>query len=73
MNRFDNATYDNDTIMSQNAFKNLCQQLEVFMDTIPDGRSKSMALTKLEECYMWIGKGLRDKQWAKDAKFKETL
>jgi hypothetical protein len=26
------------------------------------GRSRSMALTKLEELYMWIGKALRDEQ-----------
>lgn len=28
-------------------------------------RAKALALTKLEECYMWIGKALRDDQIAR--------
>lgn len=29
---------------------------------IESPRAKALALTKLEECYMWIGKGVRDDQ-----------
>jgi hypothetical protein len=28
-------------------------------------RSKAQAITKLEECYMWIGKAIRDDQIAR--------
>lgn len=27
--------------------------------------TKSLAITKLEECYMWIGKAIRDEQIAR--------
>ena len=32
------------------------------INLLPEGRAKSLALTKLEECYMWIGKAIRDAQ-----------
>lgn len=28
----------------------------------PYGRAKALAITKLEEAYMWVGKALRDEQ-----------
>lgn len=31
---------------------------ELINDLVPDGREKSLALTKLEECGMWSGKGI---------------
>lgn len=41
------------------AFNDLEQAIE---GHIKVGRSKALALTKLEECYMWIGKAIRDEQ-----------
>lgn len=38
---------------------------------LPKGRAQSLAITKLEECYMWIGKGLRDKQVARGGSSEE--
>lgn len=61
-NRFDYVKYDEDTITYQAAFKNICIELELAINCLIDGRSKSLALTALEEVYMWIGKGLRDGQ-----------
>ena len=38
----------------------MCEELENMMSlTIADSREKSIALTKLEECHLWIGKALR--------------
>jgi hypothetical protein len=45
--------------------------LEAFIEEGPDSRAKSLALTKLEECYMWIGKMIRDEQIAEDNNAEE--
>lgn len=69
--RFDYVKYDEDTVDVQNVCKALCQELEAVINNIgmdngvmthEAGRGKASALTKLEECYMWIGKALRDDQ-----------
>lgn len=31
---------------------------DIIQSTLPDGREKSLALTKLEECRMWAVKGI---------------
>ena len=60
--RFDFIPYDKNHTALQNEAKDMCIQLECFIDSYPDGRAKSIALTKLEETYMWIGKMIRDDQ-----------
>ena len=35
-----------------------------------NGRSASLALTKLEEAYMWIGKQIRDDQIARNEHYE---
>lgn len=45
--------------------KQQVQNLECTIETLANGRAKSLALTSLEECYMWIGKAIRDEQLAK--------
>lgn len=62
-NRFDYVKYDQRAINMQNHVKEVCQQLEEYMQQfIPEGRPKSLALTSLEEFYMWVGKAIRDDQ-----------
>lgn len=64
--RFDYVKYDDIAVRDQENAKHLFTRIE--QETIaclPDGRAKSLALTKLEECYMWIGKGIRDAQVAR--------
>lgn len=76
--RFDYVKYDDQAIKSQDLAKDLCQQLESQIlrigADIPEpargaivGRAKATALTKLEECYMWIGKAIRDDQKQRNA------
>ncbi len=66
-NRFDYVKYDAEAQAKQQHFKILCQGLETLIDSdLQNGRNKSLALTKLEEVYMWIGKGIRDDQIARN-------
>lgn len=63
MSRFDYVKYDEESIKIQEAAKVAAQELEhVIEHSLVDGRAKSLAHTKLEECYMWIGKAIRDGQ-----------
>ena len=63
MSRFDYVKYDEGAVVDQETAKELVINLEQFIGlrtTSP--RAKALALTKLEECYMWIGKAIRDDQ-----------
>lgn len=62
MSRFDYVRYDEQAQRQQDAAKVAVQQLENIVFNIGEGRAASLALTKLEECYMWIGKLIRDHQ-----------
>jgi hypothetical protein len=66
MSRFDYVKYDEKTAATQAAFKQKFEELEAFIANIYPGRSVSLALTSLEETYMWIGKALRDEQIARN-------
>ena len=58
--RFDYVKYDDDKIELQNEFKAQVQKLESMIDEfLGRSREQSLAVTKLEECYMWIGKGIK--------------
>lgn len=60
--RFDYVKYDDVAQEQQATFKKMVEIVEQMIDVLPHGRHKSLALTSLEECYMWIGKSLRDDQ-----------
>lgn len=64
MTRFDYIRYDEYHAKIQSDFKKMFESVESAIDSFKDGRAKSLALTKLEECYMWIGKAIRDQQVA---------
>lgn len=64
--RFDYVRYDDVSQDEQNVAKAMCTDLGDFIDSLPNGRAKALALTKLEECYMWIGKAIRDNQIARN-------
>lgn len=66
MARFDYVKYDEASISNQNLFKGICEDLEANIENLPNGRAKSLALTSLEESYMWIGKAIRDDQIARN-------
>lgn len=76
MSRFDYVKYDDHSFALQGLTKDMCMELEKMIETIGSsldpmtdkskvGRSKALALTALEECYMWIGKAIRDDQNAR--------
>lgn len=62
MRPFDYVKYDDEAAKTQAVFKNRFEALYEMMDGLPSGRSKSLAQTKLEEAYMWLGKAIRDDQ-----------
>lgn len=63
MSRFDYVKYDESAAAKQAELKAKFQELEATVEkSIPNGRPKSLILTKLEEAYMWVGKGIRDEQ-----------
>lgn len=67
MNRFDYVKYDEVSAFKQGLLKDAYALLtELIEKQVGPGRGTSLALTKLEESYMWIGKQLRDEQIARD-------
>lgn len=64
MSRFDFIKYDEKAAGLSDKYKKLFQELEhtLSLDLGPGQRSFATALTKLEECYMWVGKAIRDQQ-----------
>jgi hypothetical protein len=63
MNRFDYIEYDKEATKSQEEFKDAFTDLESDIEIIiKSPRAKALALTKLEEAYMWVGKGIRADQ-----------
>lgn len=73
MSRFDYVRYDDIAQKQQELFKRWAQEIEGGIDALGNGRAKSLALTKLEECYMWIGKQIRDDQIARSEKTGATV
>lgn len=67
MSRFDYVRYDEESQRHQNDAKQRCDDVRAFIETnLKPGRASSLAMTKLEEVYMWIGKQIRDDQIARN-------
>ena len=60
--RFSYIKYDHEHTELQESAKTRFEEMEKMIEALPKGRATSLALTKLEECYMWVGKALRDSQ-----------
>ncbi len=61
--RFDYVKYDEIGIGQQEGFKSMVSVLETHIEkSLKSPRAKALALTKLEEFYMWVGKAIRDDQ-----------
>lgn len=64
MNRFDYVKYDLKASQEQAVLKGAFTALENLVETtIQSPRAKALVMTKLEEAYMWVGKGIRDDQF----------
>lgn len=69
--RFSYIKYNQHHTMLSESFKRKFEEVETLIDVkIDDGRAKSLALTKLEEAYMWIGKAIRDMQIKEEGKYE---
>lgn len=66
MSRFDYVSYDSIAASEQSRAKEMVTSLETLIETLHSPRARAFALTKLEECYMWIGKAIRDDQIARN-------
>ncbi len=74
MSRFDYVKYDEESQRHQSHALQLVDDLRAFIETnMKPGRASALAMTKLEECYMWIGKGLRDDQIARSDDTTEKI
>lgn len=61
--RFDYVEYDGLAMNLQADLKSTMTSLENFINfNLKSPRAKALALTKLEEFYMWTGKAIRDDQ-----------
>lgn len=67
MSRFDYVKYDEKAIGKQEIAKSKITDVESFIElNCQSPRAKALALTKLEEVYMWIGKAIRDDQLSRN-------
>jgi hypothetical protein len=62
MSRFDYVRYDDTAIEKQDHIKQSVKSLAQAIEDFGDNRSTQLALNHLEECYMWVGKAIRDEQ-----------
>lgn len=60
--KFDYVAYDALSQEQQVFFKNTMLQLVASIETLDAPYANSLAVVKLEEAYMWIGKAIRDAQ-----------
>ncbi len=64
--RFDYVKYDDEAAAVQRDAKAIFQAVEGLIESqLKTGRAKALALTALEESYMWVGKQIRDDQIAR--------
>lgn len=71
--RFDYIRYNEKHAEIQHQMKTAVELLECKINIkISNGRAKSLALSHLEETYMWIGKAIRDMQVEETGKSEEV-
>jgi len=64
---FGSIAYDEQSQQASNNIKSICCELETAIEAyLSDSRERSLALTKLEECFMWVGKGIRSDQQVRE-------
>lgn len=76
MGRFDYVKYDEHAQQEQQTAKECVEHLESYINSIGSElpkdqtteRAKALAITNLEQVYMWIGKAIRDNQILRNAR-----
>lgn len=63
--RFSHVTFDEQSNALRQKLRDLFESIEHLVTLMPNTRASQLALTKLEEAYMWAGKGVRDGQIAR--------
>lgn len=71
--RFDYIKYDQVSQKHQEIAKEQVIFLEKFIETFADSTNRANAIEALEECYMWIGKVIRDDQLKRNEDAKAAL
>lgn len=62
MSRFGHIPFTHESNNRAQVLLTLFEELEARIDELAGSRSKSVALTKLEEAHMWANKAIRDHQ-----------
>ena len=71
--RFAYIAYDGQSIAISNEAKAACEAVEkVILSKLSHGREQDLALAKIEECFMWIGKSIRNTQTNREGSKNET-
>jgi hypothetical protein len=65
--RFSYVDYDDASARKSGELRDAVQQVEALLLGLPESRERSLALTKLEEAFMWTGKAIRNQQLEREA------
>jgi hypothetical protein len=65
--RFDYVAYDPKSSELSATFKAKFEEVNPYAINLRKARAKSVVLTKMEECFMWVGKSIRDSQLKRNA------
>lgn len=71
-NRFNYVKYDLESNEASHHFQSMVMNLEVHLEAVlKPSRERALAVTKLEECYMWIGKAIKIDQESREIENNE--
>jgi uncharacterized protein YpiB (UPF0302 family) len=59
--------YDAHSMEKSIAIQDALMEVEALVMRLPDSKPRALAVTKLEEAFMWIGKAIRDEQVERSA------
>lgn len=65
--RFNYVDYDAQSKGLNEVMKSAVESLAMRIENMPVSRERQLALTALEECFMWVGKAIRDAQIQRQA------
>jgi hypothetical protein len=72
LGKFELLPYDSSSQALSNSALQKVDDVRAFIETnIKPGREASLAMTKVEECFMWIGKAIRNDQYERQFKKEE--